>query len=406
MLSRVVERNLTTLSVPSTGSVLRAVSSEAKTLDGWRGHVIIVDELHEHESDLVLAKLSASTKGRPQPLVFIITNAGVSRISACWQQHQYALQVLEGTVEDDTLFAYICQLDACADCRAAGGVAPVEGCTRCDSWKDESVWLKTNPSWPITPTVEYLRGQVREAVGMPARESLVRRLNFCEWLESHSRWLDMEAWHGCAGDVADGELVGSPCFAGLDLGQSDDLSALVRAWMLEDGRVAVRCRFWLPESALVAFPNRPYDAWRRAGHLVVTQGNVTDYDQVEAEVIELCREGGVLEVAYDKRFASQMALHLEGAGLTVVDTPQGFSLNEALRRLSDLVKEQKLQHDRDPVLAWMASNAVVRHGLRGEIRLDKEQSGDKVDGVAALAMAVSRAIVHQQRPEPKITVWH
>src|SRR3989442_4376339 len=104
------------------------------------------------------------------------------------------------------------------------------------------------------------------------------------------------------------------------------------------------------------------------------------------------RETAAGELSYDKRFASQMALHLEGAGLAVVDTPQGFALNEALRRLSDLVKEQRLQHDRDPILAWMASNAVVRHGMRGEIRLDKEKSGDKIDGIAALVMALSRAL--------------
>jgi phage terminase large subunit-like protein len=101
----------------------------------------------------------------------------------------------------------------------------------------------------------------------------------------------------------------------------------------------------------------------------------------------------VREIAYDKRFASQMALHLEGAGLKVIDTPQGFSLNEALSRLSDLVKAQKILHGGNPILAWMASNAVVRHGMRGEIRLDKEKSGDKVDGIAALAMALSRAMV-------------
>jgi hypothetical protein len=83
-------------------------------------------------------------------------------------------------------------------------------------------------------------------------------------------------------------------------------------------------RFWAPASALSTFPGRPYDVWRRAGRFVVTEGTVTDYDQVEAEVIELCREGGVLEVAYDRRFASQMALHLEGAGLTVIDTPRGL----------------------------------------------------------------------------------
>jgi phage terminase large subunit-like protein len=297
--------------------VLRAVSSEGRTLDGHRGHIIIVDELHEHPNGLVLAKLRASVKGRRQPLVLSITNAGFDRTSVCFQQHAYGLQVLDGVAPNDPHFVYICQLDACAECRAAGHVAPVEGCIRCDSWKNESVWIKTNPNLPITPTLEYLREQVREATGMPGKESLVRRLNFCEWLESHSRWLDMEAWHAGGGDVADSELTGRPCFAGLDLGQSDDFSAFVRLWTLDDGRMVVRCRFWVPASALSTFPSRPYDVWRRAGRLVMTEGTVTDYDQVEAEVIELCREGGVLEVAYDKRFASQMALHLEGAGLTV-----------------------------------------------------------------------------------------
>ena len=396
MLSRMIDRTVTTLSVPSTNSFLRAVSSEGRTLDGHRGHIIIVDELHEHPNDQVLAKLRASVKGRRQPLVLAITNAGFDRTSACWQQHAYGLQVLDAVAPNDSHFVYICQLDACAACRGAGHVAPVEGCARCDSWKDEAVWIKTNPSLPITPTLEYLREQVREAVGMPGKESLVRRLNFCEWLESHSRWLDMDAWHVCAGDLPEADLAGLPCYAGLDLGQSDDFSAFVRLWTLEDGRLVVRCRFWVPQSALTAFPNRPYDVWRRSGHLVVTEGNVTVYDQVEAEIIELCRASGVLELSYDKRFASQMALHLQGAGLTVIDTPQGFSLNEALGRLGDLVKAGKLLHGGHPILGWMASHAVVRHGMRGEIRLDKEKSGDKVDGIAALSMALSRAIMQSE----------
>jgi phage terminase large subunit-like protein len=403
MLSRVIDRTVTTLSVPSTNSFLRAVSSESRTLDGHRGHIIIVDELHEHPNDQVLAKLRASVKGRRQPLVLAITNAGHLRTSACWQQHAYGLQVLDGVAPNDSHFVFICGLDSCAACRAAGHVAPVEGCERCDSWKDETVWIKTNPSLPVTPTLDYLREQVREAVGMPGKESLVRRLNFCEWLESHSRWLDMDSWRACEGGVPEAELAGLPCYAGLDLGQSYDFSAFVRVWPLEDGRMAVRCQFWVPQSALAAFPNRPYDVWRRGGHLVVTEGNVTDYDQVEAEIIELCRASGVLELAYDKRFASQMALHLEGAGLTAIDTPQGFALNEALGRLSDLVKAGKLLHGGHPVLSWMASHAVVRHGMRGEIRLDKERSNDKVDGIAALSMAVARVIA---RPEFESVYTH
>ncbi len=406
MLARLVERNLTTLSVPGTGSVLRAASSEARTLDGWRGHVIVVDELHEHPDGLVLQKLSASTKGRRQPLVLSITNAGFDRQSVCWQQHEYALAVLDGALTDDALFTYVCTLDACGDCRRAGHRAPVDGCLRCDSWRDEALWAKTNPSVPITPTLDYLRAQVREATGMPARESLVRRLNFCEWLTASSRWLDLDAWHGCAQAFTDEDLAGLPCYAGLDLGQSDDFSALVLVWLVEDGRVVVRLRFWVPESALTKFPNRQYDVWHRAGALVVTEGAVSDLDQIEAEVAETCRTSAVVDLGYGRRFAAQMALHLEGAGLTVTDVPQGYALNEPLMRLSDLVAGRRLVHDGNPVMTWMASNAVVRHGMRGEIRLDKEKAADKVDGIAALAMALSRALAGPPEvPEPRVSVF-
>ena len=405
MLARLVERNLTTLSVPSTGSVLRAVSSEARTLDGWRGHIIIVDELHEHSDPSVLLKLSASTKGRRQPLVLALTNAGHDRTSICWAQHVYALEMLEGTRTDDTFFAYVCQLDACAECRAAGHVAPVDGCEQCDSWKNERTWVKTNPSLPTTPTIEYLRAQVREATGMPARESLVRRLNFCEWLQSFSRWLDLDAWNGCHEEFTDEDLEGLPCFGGLDLGQSDDFSAFVRIWLVEDGRVVVKPRFWIPESALEKYPTRPYDVWGRAGALTVTAGAVADLDQIEEELVELCRAFGVVDCGYDKRFASQMAQHLEGAGLTVTDVPQGFGLNEPLMRLHDLVAGRRLVHDGNPVMTWMAGNAIVRHGMRSEIRLDKENSGDKIDGIAALATALSRALAGPPDvPEPRISV--
>jgi phage terminase large subunit-like protein len=179
---------------------------------------------------------------------------------------------------------------------------------------------------------------------------------------------------------------------GLDLGQSDDLSAHGRIWLLEDGRVAVKGRYWLPRAARLAHPNRPYNEWIRAGVLDETEGDVIDYDVVERAVSEECRDSGVLECAYDKRFAGQMALHLEGDGVTMIDTPQGFHLNEAVRRLGELVKSGSLAHNGDPVLAWMASNVVVKHGRNQEMRIDKDKATEKIDGIAALVMALSRAL--------------
>ena len=127
--------------------------------------------------------------------------------------------------------------------------------------------------------------------------------------------------------------------------------------------------------------------------LTVTEGDTTDLDVVEATVLQDCRDSAVLELSYDKKFASQLALHLQGAGITMVDTPQGFALNEAIRKVSAWVVTGDLCHNSHAILGWMADNVVVVVGRNGELRIDKERAKEKIDGISALTMAASRAIV-------------
>jgi phage terminase large subunit-like protein len=100
----------------------------------------------------------------------------------------------------------------------------------------------------------------------------------------------------------------------------------------------------------------------------------------------------VREVAYDRRFASQLAQHLQGHGVAMIDQAQGYQLNEALRKLLELLQSGRLCHGGDPVLDWMAGNMVVRQGQQGELRPDKERATEKIDGIVALAMALERVI--------------
>jgi phage terminase large subunit-like protein len=259
-----------------------------------------------------------------------------------------------------------------------------------------------NPNLGVSMTEKYLREQVDEAIGMPSKANIVLRLNFCVWTQAHTRAIDMTRWHACPALPSAAELAAAPCFAGLDLGQSDDFCAFVRLWSLADGRFAVKARFWLPQAALEKYRTRPYAVWQRAGALEITEGDTTDYDVVERAIIDDCRAAGVRELAYDRRFGHQLAQHLEGAGITTVDTPQGFQLNEALKRLLELVVNGELCHGNDPVLSWMASNTVVRQGRLGESRLDKDKAADKIDGVAALVMALDRVV---RRPADAESVY-
>lgn len=354
----------------------RPFSREQGAKSGTRPHMGLIDEVHEHPSPEIVNKMRAGAKGRTQALFVEITNSGYDRTSICFQHHEHSTRVLQQAVNDERWFAFVCALD--------------EGD---DPLTDPSCWPKSNPNLGVSIGREYLQDQVAAAKNIPAETNTVLRLNFCVWTQAVTRFFDMPQWQACSDDVSDAELADAmACYGGLDLGQSDDLCAFAKVWLLEDGRIAVRMRYWLPRSALEKYPNRPYDQWERSGLLEVTDGNITDYDVVEAAVLEDCLKYGVRELAYDKRFANQMALHLEAGGVTCVDTPQGFQLNEALRLFSDWVTGGLFRHGGDPILMWMASNTVVRMGRNKEMRLDKDKASEKIDGIAAVTMAADRVV--------------
>jgi phage terminase large subunit-like protein len=128
--------------------------------------------------------MRAGTKGRRQALIFMITNSGHDKTSVCYDYHEYGRKVAEGSIEDDSFFSFICSLD--------------EGE---DPFKDESCWKKANPSLGHTFTERYLREQVTQARGMPSKESIVRRLNFCQWVDADNPWMSSDVWMGCEEDL-------------------------------------------------------------------------------------------------------------------------------------------------------------------------------------------------------------
>ena len=353
----------------ATASFLRAISAEAYSKHGFNASAIIYDELHAAPNRELWDVLTTSTGARRQPLTVVITTAGWDRQSICWELHEYATRVRDGIVDDPTFLPVIYAAPEDAD------------------WTSEAVWRACNPALGDFRSLDELRQKVTVAQRIPAQQNSVRRLYLNQWTEQYDRWIDMARWRACAMAVPLEELEGAPCYAGLDLGQNDDLTAFVLIWDLGD-RIACRARFWLPEGALATYHQRPYRLWRESGHLEVTPGDVTDLDVVEAAVRDECQRWAPRQVAYDKRFAEQLRLHLEGYGIAMINTEQGFGLHEALTKLSSLVAEGALCHGDQPILTWMASNAVVKHGPHQTIRLDKQKAGDKIDGIAALTMAL------------------
>jgi phage terminase large subunit-like protein len=361
-------------------SFFKTFSRESGAKSGTRPHMGLLDELHEHPNPQISLKVRAGAKGRHQPQFIEITNSGFDRTSICWQHHEHSRKIVEGTLEDDQWFAYVCALDL-----------------EEDPLLDESCHIKANPNLGVSIPKEYLRRQVKNATNIPGETNTVLRLNFCVWTQADNRAIDMNQWRGCQAMPAESELSKALCFGCLDLGETDDFTAWGRLWVLSDGRVAVKMNYWVPQIAMERYPNRPYGEWQRAGLLEVQGEEVTDYEAVRARILEDHAKLGMKSVFYDTKTARETAQILMGAGVDMVPMTQGFALHEAIKRMLSLVASGELCHGDDPILSWMADNTVVLTGIKGEKRLAKERSQEKIDGIAALVMGIEGAIVRRER---------
>jgi phage terminase large subunit-like protein len=220
-----------------------------------------------------------------------------------------------------------------------------------------------------------------------------------------SRWLDMGSWDASAGMVVEADLVNRPCYAGLDLAATTDITALSLVFPFDD-RYETLLHFWIPSEKLLERERRdkvPYRTWIKQGYMTATPGNVCDYDFIRHHLGQLAKKYDIKEVAYDPWNASQFSVQLMEDGFQLVEVRQGYkTMSPACKEMERLVLEKKLIHGGNPVLRWMADNVMVVLDPAGNLKMDKSKSTNRIDGMVALAMALFRASL---REKEKVSVY-
>ena len=217
-------------------------------------------------------------------------------------------------------------------------------------------------------------------------------------------------WQSCGGEPADFD--GLPVYGGLDLSEVSDLTALVLA-APADVLWNIRPTFWLPGANLAdkARNDRvPYDLWAQQGWLATTPGPTVDYAYVADHLAGVFDRYDVRKIAFDRWNWRHLKPWLAKAGFTedqlegdrAVFEPmgQGFqSMSPALRDLESALLNGKIAHGNHPVLEMCAKNATVQADPAGNRKLSKIKSHGRIDGMVALAMAMSVAGTWQDNTE-------
>ena len=348
----------------------KAISAEAGTAHGLSPVLAILDEVGQvrGSNDAFIEAIETAQGAHDDPLLIAISTQAAT---------------------DGDLFSI--WLDDAANAKDKRIISHVYSAPEECEIMDKSAWEAANPALGHFRSLKDVEDFAKQADRLPAKANSFRWLYLNQRIEATSPFLTRAEWEA---NNAEPEIFeGMPCYAGLDLSASRDLTALVLVFPDHD-IFHVKAKFFLPSDGLrdkAKTEKVPYDIWHEQGHLKTIDGPVIIPAMIAQEVAELSQKYKLQMLAYDRWRINDFQRELDTIGVQVPMAPygQGFKdMAPAVDKLERLVAERKLKHGGNPILNMCAANAVAERDPAGNRKLTKAKSAGKIDGMVALAMAL------------------
>lgn len=371
----------TIISKTAKAGSFRSLSKESKSFDGMNVHCALVDEIHALPNAEIWEVLKSGANKRPQSMMIGITTAGTNVNGFGYQQSNYFKKLLDGEYKDDNAFGAIWTVD------------------KGDDLYNPETWIKANPSWFASINHDDFKSDIERTKNWPETRTEVYTKYLNVWYQSNDKWLPVD-------DVglANKEILFEEnykdcyCIIGVDLAYAEDMLAYVNVyekWNEESNKFHyyVFPHYYTPDDIINSGRKPKYIPWVKEGLLEALPGQIIDFDIIQNKLEEEWNSKHVLEFAFDRYNAHQMAGSLQnkfGDDACWYVTQSATGLNEASKFFKRLLLERRI-HFHNDIFVWNCLNAVVKN-YSGIIKIGKDegQPSEKIDGLAACLNALER----------------
>lgn len=393
---------------PRNGTI-RPLSSDANTLDGLSLNLACVDEMHAIKDGSLYRVLASSMGARLSPLMMAISTAGFVTDGLAMQFVKGGKMVMDGKVDNDRLLFLCYEIDETED-----------------RWDDEDVWLKANPGIGTSISMDYLRQQCKNAKlygGRSITEFMVKHLNL--FVGSEAIWIDDDVWMSeenrrppSLSHVLDEKTQKPIAYLGLDLSATDDITALAICTGDNEIGYGIELHYFIPERAITKRMEKDetsiYGRFKELDNVHIAPGNTVNYDVIRRLISGYYIEDGRVKydednlmekyhikgMAYDRWNSLSIIRDLDGDGVVCDPFGTGFASQSFPTKLFEkLALDGKLMHGGDELLRWMLGNVVLQSDASGNIKIDKRQSGDKIDGIAAAINSIGEMLTFEEEED-------
>ena len=378
---KIFKRFRSEIRIPPVKGTIKVLASDSMGLDGYNSSLFILDEMHAQRNWDLYNVLRSSQGMRQQPLAIVITTAGfLLNGYPCYEMRQTCTEILRGLKQDDSFFAALYELD------------------EDDDWKDESTWIKANPSLGQTVRYEYLRGQVQQATNNTSLEIGVKTKNFNMFCQSADVWITDTYIQNNSQRIDVSKLIGEYAYMGVDLSASSDLTCTSVMFTPNKFREYYPDKYifktfvYIPEEAFETSINAElYKQWKRQGYVTMTSGNVVDYDYILLDQKQVMQDTTLQGVYYDNWNATQWAINATNEGLPLEPYSQALgNFNKPTKLFEMLIKSGKVIIDDNPCVRWCFGNVELKTDWNENCKPIKS-AGDKnkkIDPVISMLEAL------------------
>ena len=386
--------------LPNGSIDIEALASNPDVHDSFNCNIAIADEIHAFKKAAQYNRFKEAMKAYTNKLMIGITTAGDDVNSFCYRRLEYCVKILNNTVVDDTLFAFISRADT-------------DDKGNCD-FTNPLQHQKANPSYGVTIRPEDILRESLQAQNDPQqrKDFLSRSLNV--YTSAMRAWFDIEEFKASDSkyDWAIDELAKLPIdwYGGADLSRMYDLTAAALYGHYKDTDICITHAFFpITMAARKADEDQiPLYGWADDGWLTLCNSPTVNIADIVNWFVDMRQRGfKIKRVGHDRKFAGEEYFpSMKKAGFSVVDQPQYFYVkSQGFRHIEKAVKDGNFYYLHSEAYEYCVANVHAVEKTDDAVQYEKVHPEHRIDLFDASVFACCQFITQQARSEKAKQWW-